>query len=190
MKKIFISILAITLFINQLQAQKFRGSDKSAMDMSYFPDHFAHDRKFAPEKVGDKAFIRITYSRPAKKDREVFGKLVPYNAVWRVGANENTEIKFFQNVTIGGKKLKAGTYSLFIIPTETEWTVIFNSDLDEWGAYRYNEAHDVLRVKATTKTMEESLDNLSIQFTKGVDNEAIMQLGWDKTLMELPIMIK
>jgi Protein of unknown function (DUF2911) len=190
MKKISIFIFLIVLITNQLNAQKFRGADKSAMDMSYFPDHFAHDRKFAPEKVGNKAFIRITYSRPAKKDREVFGKLVPYNAIWRVGANENTEIKFYQNVNIGGKKLKAGTYSMFILPTETEWIVIFNSDLDEWGAYRYNEAHDVLRVKANLKSMEESLDNLSIQFTKGSENEAIMQLGWDKTLMELPILIK
>jgi Protein of unknown function (DUF2911) len=190
MKKISLSIFAVVLIFSQLQAQTFRGSDKSAMDMSYFPDHFAHDRKFAPEKVGDKAFIRITYSRPAKKEREVFGKLVPYNTVWRVGANENTEIKFYQNVNIGGKKLKAGTYSMFIIPTETDWTVIFNSDLDEWGAYRYNQAHDVLRVKASLKPLADALDNLSIQFTKGAENEAIMQLGWDKTLMELPISIK
>jgi Protein of unknown function (DUF2911) len=187
MKKTVFFIFLIVSCKLQLTAQKFRVVDKSTLDISYFPDHFAHDRKFAPEKVGDKAYIRITYSRPAKKDREVFGKLVPYNEVWRVGANENTEIKFFENVSIGGKKLKAGTYSLFIIPTETEWNIIFNSDLDEWGAYRYNAAHDVLRVKAPVKSLTDPLENLSIQFTKGTDKEAIMQIGWDKTLVELPI---
>lgn len=155
--------------------------------MSYYPDHFAHDRKFAPEKVGDKAFIRITYSRTAKKNREVFGKLVPFGEVWRVGANENAEIKFYQDVNLGGKKLKKGTYSLFIIPGQNEWEFIFNSDLDEWGAYRYNDKHDVLRVKAKVGTLSEPLEDLSIQFTKGAENEAIMQVGWDKTLVELPI---
>jgi hypothetical protein len=187
MKKTILFAFAIIFASVQLNAQKFRAIDKSPMDMAFYPDDFAHDRKFAPEKVGDKLYLRLTYSRPAKKDREVFGKLIPYGKVWRVGANEASEIKFLKDVTINGKTLKAGTYTLYMIPTETDWTVIFNSDLDVWGAYSYDETKDVLRVKAASKKMTETLENLSIQFVKGANNEAIMQLGWDNTLVELPI---
>ncbi len=188
MKKHQLLLLFCLLPSLHIMAQKFSALDKSPMDMAYYPDNFAHDRKFAPEKVGDKLFMRITYSRTAKKDREIFGKLVPYEKVWRVGANEAPEIKFLQNVTIDGKKIKAGVYSLFIIPTEKEWTVIFNTDLDVWGAYSYNEKNDVLRVKVTPKQTADVNEFLSIQFMKGEGkNSAIMQLGWDKTMIELPI---
>lgn len=187
MNKLIVSAFLFLLFSSSIYAQKLRGIDKSPMDFAYYPDDFAHDRKFAPAKVGDKLFLRITYSRPAKKDREVFGKLVPYGKVWRVGANEAPELKLMQDITINGKQLKAGVYSVFMIPTETDWTVIFNKDLDVWGAYSYDESKDVLRVKAVSKKIEEPIENLSIQFLKATDNEAIMQLGWDKTLVELPI---
>lgn len=187
MKKLTLFLIAFLLVSAQLSAQKFSGLDKSPMDMAYYPHDFAHDRKFAPEKVGKKLFARITYSRTAKKDREIFGKLVPYGKVWRIGANEAPEIKLVQNVSIGGKILKAGTYSVFAIPTENDWTVIFNTDLDVWGAYSYDETKDVLRVKASSKKVDETIENLSIQFTKSGEKEAILQLGWDKTVVELPI---
>jgi hypothetical protein len=119
-KNIFVLFLLLSITF-MCQAQKFRGLDKSVMDMAYYPDNFAHDVKFAPEKVGKEAFVRVTYSRPAKKDREVFGgKLVPYDKVWRLGANEATEIKFYKNVTINGQKVEAGVYSLFAIPKADE----------------------------------------------------------------------
>ena len=187
MKTPFLLACLLALAFTNLQAQTFRGLDKSPMDMAYYPDDFAHDRKFAPQKAGDKAYIRFTYNRTAKKDREVFGKLVPFGKVWRVGANEAPEIKLYQDVTIQGQPLKAGVYSVFMIPNENEWTVIFNSDLDVWGAYSYNQANDVLRVAANVKKTEEVVENLSIQFSKGTNNEAIMRLGWDKTVVELPI---
>ena len=162
-------------------AQGFRAVDKSPMDYAYFPDHFAHDRK-----DGEKALVRATYSRPSKNGREVFGKLVPYGKVWRTGANENTEIKFYQDATIQGKKVKAGTYSLFTIPGETEWTVILNSDLDYWGAFKYNQANDVMRFTVPAKKSTDApLENFSINFPKG--NDAVMRLGWDNTVVEVPI---
>ena len=171
------------------QAQTLRGLDKSSMDMAYYPDDFAHDRKFAPAKVGDKVFARVTYSRPARKDREVFGKLVPYGKVWRVGANEATEVKFFTDATIQGKKLKAGVYSFYAIPTETEWTLVFNTDLDQWGAYSYKQDMDVLRVTAPVKKAGESVENLTIQFSRAGDNvkDAIMTIAWDQARVDLPI---
>lgn len=177
-----------SLLIVEAHAQKMDGLDKSPMDMAYYPDNFAHDRKFAPELIGDlPAIVRVTYSRPAKKDREVFGKLVPFGKVWRMGANESTEIKFYQDVTIQGKKVKAGTYSLFAIPNSAEWTIIFNSDLDFWGAYSYNQANDVLRVNVPLKKTESVIEDFSIKFRKSNDKETIMMVAWDNTLLEVPI---
>lgn len=179
-------LVCFTLATN---AQKLRDIDKSPMDMAYYPDDFAHDRKFAPAKVGDKVFARVTYSRPARKDRETFGKLIPYGKVWRVGANEATEVKFFTDATVQGKKIKAGVYSFYAIPNETEWTLIFNTDLDQWGAYSYNEKLDVLRVTVPVKKAEEPVENLSIQFKKANDNvkDSVMMIAWDKALVEVPV---
>lgn len=190
MNKIILFACIFALLIVEANAQKMRGIDKSPMDMAYYPDNFAHDRKFAPKLIGDMpAIVRVTYSRPAKKDREVFGtKIVPYGEVWRLGANESTEIKFYQDVTIQGKKVKAGTYSLFAIPTATEWTIILNKDLDFWGAYSYNKDNDVLRVNVPTKKTDEVIENFSIQCVKGnTDKETIMKMAWDTTLVEVPI---
>lgn len=188
--KFFNLLTALLLSISFIaEGQKMRGLDKSPMDMAYYPDDFAHDRKFAPAKVGDKGYARVTYSRPAKNGRELFGKLIPYGKVWRVGANEATEIKFLTDATIQGRKIKAGVYSLYAIPNETEWTLIFNTDLDQWGAYSYKQDMDVLRVTAPVKKTEEPVENLTIQFRKAGDsmNESILMIAWDTTLVELPV---
>ena len=187
----FAGLLAALLlsFAFSTEAQSLRGLDKSPMDMAYYPDDFAHDRKFAPAKVGDKVYARVTYSRPAKNGREVFGKLIPYGKVWRVGANEATEIKFFTDATIQGKKIKAGVYSLYAIPTETEWTIILNSDLDQLGAYSYKPELDVLRVTASVKKTENVVENFTVQFKKAKDTptESIMMLAWDNVQVDIPI---
>ena len=181
MKASFVFLLFCTLIYSVTVAQNFRKPDKSPMDMAYFPDHFAHDRK-----EGEKAIIRVTYSRPLKNGREVFGKLVPFGEVWRTGANEATEIKFYQDVDFGGKKVKAGSYSLFTIPGEKEWTVILNSDVDYWGAYKYNQKNDVVRVPATVGSLSEPLENFSIQFDKKGDKQGVLRLAWDTTVAEVP----
>jgi len=180
MKKtlILLSLLASIAFVSN--AQDFRGPDKSPMDMAFYPDNFAHDRK-----GNDEALVRVIYSRPKKNDREIFGKLESYGKVWRTGANENTEIKLYKDATVAGKKLKAGTYSLFTIPGETEWTIIFNSNLDYWGAYRYQEDKDVLRVTIPSKKVSDTIEYFSIQFAKS-GNGATMNLGWDHTVVEVP----
>ena len=182
MKKILLAFTATLFLVTDLQAQSFRKVDKSPLDYAYFPDHFAHDRK-----EGEKAIVRVTYSRPSKNDREVFGKLVPYDKVWRTGANENSEIKFYQDVEMAGKQVKAGTYSLFTIPREKEWTIILNNDLDYWGAFKYNEKNDVLRFTVPVSSLNEPLENFSIQFAVKGDKQAVMKLGWDKTVVEVPI---
>lgn len=194
MKKTSLLFGLLLLAVAGSNAQTFRPIDKSPMDMAYYPDDYAHDRKFAPAKIGtDKAMVRVTYSRPAKNGREIFGtKLAPYGKVWRAGANEASEIKFYQDVTIGGKKVPAGTYALLTIPNEKEWTVILSSDLDQWGAYSYNEALDVARVTVPVQKSDSVLENFSIQFAKKDDKTRgdgplTMYMGWDTTMVAVPI---
>ena len=189
MKNTVVLFCSVVLLLTmEVRAQKMAGLDKSPMDMAYYPDNFAHDRKFAPKLIGDSpALVRVTYSRPAKREREIFGKLIPYNEVWRTGANESTEIKFYKDVTIQGKKVKAGTYSLFTIPNANEWTIIINSDVDFWGAYSYNQANDILRINVPVKKSEEVIEIFSIQLSKISDSEAVIRLAWDTTLVESSI---
>ena len=169
----------LSLFVS---GQSFRGTDRSPLDIAYFPDNFAHDRQ-----AGDQAIIRVIYSRPQKKGRELFGKKVPYGKVWRTGANEATEIKVYQDITLGGKKLKAGTYALFTIPGESEWEIILSSDLDYWGAYSYNKNNDVLRVQGTPKSLDQVVEAFTIQFKADGSNKAVMMMAWDQTVVEVPI---
>jgi hypothetical protein len=163
-------------------SQSFRGLDKSPADIAYMPDNFAHDRK-----PGEKVIAKVVYGRPLKKDRVIFGELVPYDKIWRTGANENTEITFYQDVIFGGAELPAGTYSLFTIPGKSTWTVILNSDLNYWGAYSYNEDNDVLRVQVSSSESLESIEAFTIQFEKKDETSASMKIAWDTSLLEVPI---
>lgn len=184
MRTFLFSFLFIMCSSSTLFSQKLAGLDKSPMDMAYYPNNFAHDRK-----AGEKPVIRVTYSRPAKNGRDVFGKLIPFGKVWRAGANENTEIKFYQDVELGGQTVKAGVYSLFVIPAEKEWTIILNKDLDYWGAYSYNEKNDVIRVKASVNHSESTVENFTIQFEKSETNQGTMNLAWDKIISTIPLKV-
>src|SRR5580765_4982190 len=92
--------------------------------------------------------ITISYHRPAVNKRKVWGELVPFKQVWRAGANENTTISFSSDVSVGGQKLPAGTYGLHIIPTESDWTVIFSKQNGAWGSFSYDEKEDAARITA------------------------------------------
>lgn len=182
MKAMFFTLVLVIGFSIMVPAQSFRSLDKSPLDVAYLPDHFAHDRE-----AGQKAIIKVYYSQPQKKGREIFGAKVPYGKIWRTGANEAVELKVYQDITLGGKDLKAGTYSLFTIPGEKEWTIIINTELDYWGAYSYEEKNDVMRVKASSSTTDEVIEAFSIRFEDLGNNSAVMRLAWDKTLVEVPI---
>ncbi|MGI9552779.1 MAG: DUF2911 domain-containing protein [Aurantibacter sp.] len=177
MKKLFtIAFMAIALaFSTEANAQKFSGLDKSPADIATFPSSY---------KVADKA-VRVTYSRPQLKGRSV-SELAKAGEVWRTGANEACEITFYKDATVGGTDVKAGTYSLFTIPARGEWTVILNKNLNQWGAYSYEEGADVARVKAAESSGDESLEAFSITFDEA-DGGANMVMGWGKTRVTLPI---
>ncbi|WP_425635892.1 DUF2911 domain-containing protein [Algoriphagus yeomjeoni] len=182
MKFLVSFLILLGSFSALVHSQDFRGTDKSPMDVAYLPDNFAHDRK-----AGEEAIAKVYYSRPNKSDRVVFGGIVPFGKVWRVGANEAVEFKAFKNLTIGGKALKAGTYSLFAIPGETEWTIIISSDLDYWGAFKYDESKDVTRFTVASQSLPKTVEAFSIRFEDLGNNTAVMRLGWDQTLVEIPV---
>ena len=133
--------------------------------------------------------VRIDYNRPGVKKREIWGKLVPYDAVWRAGANEATKITFSTDVVIEGKKLKKGSYSFFVIPGKSQWTLIFNKVADQWGAFEYNESEDALRVKVKTEkaTWQEWL---SYTINKTSDSSAVIRLEWEKIKVPFKVEVK
>lgn len=147
-------------------------------------------KSFSPESnvkfEGKDLKIDITYCRPAKKNRVVFGELVPFNKVWRTGANEATEIEFSRDVKINGKDLKKGRYTLFSIPTEKNWTIIFNSVLGQWGAFFYSQDKDVLRVEAPSEIVNSVQENFTIT-VNSAENGAILDLTWDKTKVKVSV---
>jgi len=123
--------------------------------------------------------VEIDFSRPGVKGREIWGGLVPYNKVWRAGANEATKITFSSDVKVNGKNLKSGRYGFFTFPTNDKWILIFNKEADQWGAFEYNEAEDVLRIEVTPEEgyFQEWLD---YTVTKTSKNTAIVKLEWEK----------
>jgi hypothetical protein len=123
--------------------------------------------------------VSISYSRPGVKGRKIWGALVPYNKVWRAGADEATKITFSTEVKIEGKKLSAGSYSFFVIPNKKEWTIIFNKVADQWGAFTYNEAEDALRLKIKPKTSDFE-EWLKYEITRTGDYSAQITLHWEK----------
>lgn len=126
--------------------------------------------------------ITIDYGSPATKDRTIWGSLVPYGEVWRTGANEATRITFNEAILVGENILAAGTYSLFTIPTEEEWQVIFNKVTDQWGAYEYDEAQDALRIQARPLSVDSSSATLEFKLAPG---KIVMQ--WDKLVLPIPL---
>ena len=122
--------------------------------------------------------VTITYGRPAVRDRVIFGELVPFDTVWRTGANEATTITFSRDVTIEGEPLAAGTYGLFTIPRQNgEWTIIFNSTAEQWGAYRYEPGEDVLRVNVTA-TEAPHTEQMQFLFEDAEGSSGKVVLSW------------
>lgn len=168
---IALSALVLTMvFTTNATAQKFPGLDKSPADIASQPSTY---------KISEKN-IRVVYSRPQLKGR-LIKDLAPAGKVWRTGANEAAEITFYTDTKFGGKSVKAGTYSLFSVPGEKEWTIILNKNLNQWGAYSYEKDADVLRVTGKVSKNKESLEAFSITFT---DTDMVM--GWGTTLVSVP----
>ncbi len=132
--------------------------------------------------------IAINYHRPAVNNRKIFGGLVQYGALWRAGANENTTISFSTPVKIEGQTLAAGTYGLYMIPTASQWTVVFSKFAGDWGAYNYDPAEDALRVKVTPQATQENQERLAYTFDDVTNNAVNASLRWEK--LRVPVKIE
>lgn len=126
------------------------------------------------EAVIEGVSVTLTYGRPKVKKRKVWGSLVGFSEVWRVGSDEATAISFSDDVKIEGKSLAAGTYALFAIPTEKKWTLVFNSAAEQWGAYSYEAKKDALRVDVTPKPTDH-VEELTF-----VNAGNAIELRWEK----------
>lgn len=163
------------LFTNtEIFSQRFDQLDKAPVDIAYLRS----DQKAEP-------MVKVVYSRPSRDKGEVFGNLVPYGEIWRTGANEATEITFYEDMLFGDKIVKSGTYVMHTIPGKKEWTIILNSNTDTWGAFFYDPDQDVVRIKVPA-SRDEPIDVFSIAFTKKI-KDAYMVLAWDKTRVNIPL---
>ena len=133
--------------------------------------------------------ITVDYGRPGVKGRKIFGDLVPFGKVWRAGANSSTKITFEQSVNFGGKTVSAGTYGLFVIPTEKEWKVILNKDSQQWGAYTFDEKLNVVDVTVPVQKLAEKQEWFEIELNPVDDNAVNLVMKWDFTKVELPLKI-
>lgn len=129
--------------------------------------------------------ISVKYYRPNTKGRKIFNGMEPYGIVWRTGANNATIIQLTDTIQVEGHTLQPGAYSLFSIPDANEWTVIFNKNIDQWGAYSYDEKQDVLRVKVKPAKLNTKIETLTIQFADVHEEDCLLQIQWENTGINL-----
>ncbi len=131
--------------------------------------------------------IEITYSRPSAKGRKVFGNLVPYNKLWRTGANAATIIRFSEPVDIKGKHVDTGSYALYTIPGNETWEIILNKGTKNWGIDGYQESDDVIRVTVEPMKLDTKLETFTIQFGEIKPESCDLYLMWQKTAVLIPV---
>ncbi|HEV8284033.1 MAG TPA: DUF2911 domain-containing protein [Chitinophagaceae bacterium] len=172
-----------TAIVNTPPPNPYAVIDISPMDMSYFPVDYSK-RKMAHE-LTTPPVMRVIYSRPHKQGRVIFGNLLKYGEPWRLGANEATEIEFFQSVTIQNKKINPGRYVIYCIPYENKWTVILNNDIYTWGL-KIDASKDLVRFDIPIKKVSANFEYFTMVF-QPISNGAELVMAWDDTEARLPI---
>jgi len=149
-----------------------------------FAQHKAPENRKSPHETVKAKNVSITYGRPYKNGRDIFGGLVPYDQVWRAGADEATEITIDKPSSFAGRQMSSGTYSLFVIPSKDKWTIILNRKLGEWGAFSYDKIKDqnVMQVDVPVKHLDKAVE----QFTTTVADDGF-RMEWDKTSVFVPV---
>lgn len=133
------------------------------------------------------SFVEINYSRPSLKGRTIFGNIVPYNQVWRTGANAATTIELGQDMSLGGKAIPAGKYGFLTIPGETEWTIIISKDLNVTSANAYKKENDVARISVPVIKLEQPVETFTIGFSNITDTSMNLYLKWEKVKIKVPV---
>lgn len=131
--------------------------------------------------------IELTYSRPSIKSRKIYGDLVPFNKLWRTGANTATRLFFSEPVEIAGKKLDSGTYVLYTIPGMDSWDVILNKGLENWGTDGYKETQDVVRFKIEPMRMKSKLETFTMEFSDVTAETCSLNIKWERTSVSIPL---
>src|SRR6266404_4939076 len=172
-----------TAIVNTTPVNPYSIVDISPMDMSYSPVDYPK-RKMAHD-ITTPPVMRVIYSRPHKQGRVIFGNLLKYGEPWRLGANEATEIEFFQNVTIQGKKINAGRYIIYCIPYENKWTIILNNDIYTWGL-KIDSSKDLMRFDIPIKKTSVNFEYFTLVF-QPISNGAELVMAWDDIEGRLPV---
>jgi hypothetical protein len=158
--------------------------DKSPMDISYAPQNYPI-LKFQDKQPVTMPLARVIYSRPQKNGRQLFGNEIRYNVLWRLGANEATEIELFKNANISGRPVAKGRYTLFCIPNADNWTLVFSKDNYSWGAFSYKQANDVARVSVP---VTRPTGQMAEYFTMFFNESNHLVIMWDDVRVVVPIL--
>ena len=168
--RVICSTIIVSLFLFYAGADAVEAQDRANEEARVSPN------ASVSQTIGTTP-VTITYGRPSVNDRVIFGDLVPYDQIWRTGANEATTITFPDPVLIEGQSLDAGTYSVFTIPGESEWTIVFNDIAQQWGAFDYDQDEDVLRVTVDAEEAPHQ-EMMSFSFEDITENSAEIVLRW------------
>ncbi len=179
MKKVFSFLLPAVMLAAAATAQNAPNMDPSPMDVSYSPN--GYPGLMLQKRVTDGPNARIIYSRPQLKGRVILGGQDKYGSIWRMGANESTELELFKEATIGGKKVSKGRYTMYALIDSLNWKLIINKANDSWGAYSYDSTKDVVRIPVAVETIAPQ-ENLVIYF----DNSSNLMIMFDKAKVSVP----
>ncbi len=135
------------------------------------------------------ANFTLEYGQPNKQERVIFGGLIPYNKLWRTGANASTKITIDRDVTFAGNTILAGTYGLYSIPTQKEWTIILSNNSKLWGAGGYNDSEDFIRFTVPSITLENALETFTIHFENFNTNGGDLVIAWENTKVKIPVFV-
>ena len=178
---LLISILGFSII--GFGQSKMPPMDKSPMDMSYYPANYPILK--IQNKANEPLAARVIYSRPQKNGRPVYGELVEYGKVWRLGANEATELELYKDAKIGPTKVKKGRYTLYAIPYQDKWTIILNKETDIWGAFQYDQKKVILRTDIRLEKLSEASEAFSMAFEK-INGGVNLVITWDEVKANIP----
>jgi hypothetical protein len=185
MKHVSNIILILGLFVLGSCTSEENGQDRDNVVTA--PDE--KENRVSPAETASAVIgtneITISYGSPRVKGRSIWGSLVPYDEVWRTGANEATTVSFSSDVLIDGQLLQADTYSFFTIPGEASWTIIFNLEEKQWGSFKYDSNQDALRMNVTPVQLEEVVENMTFTLLTE-ENGGTIRLEWEKLRVDIP----
>ncbi len=187
MKNILSLAFLLMVSLAAVAQSKLPPIDKSPLDISYFPENYPVLK--IQDKIPEPLIARVIYSRPQKNERKIFGELIEYGKVWRLGANEATEIEFYVPVKINNAKIKKGRYSLYAIPDSDKWTIILNKENDTWGSFRYDLKKDIVRMDVPVQKQGNIAESFSLLFEKA-GSGFILNALWDDVKVSLPFSLQ